>query len=1038
MSSRDDVAPLADSAVAVVGLAGRFPRAKNLEEFWQNLRDGVEAITFFSDEELEVAVADPALLASPAYVKAGAVLDGIELFDAAFFGYSPREAELIDPQQRLFLECAWEALESAGYDPETYRGLVGVYGGVGRNDYLFNIYSNPHLMRAVSPIQITIANASDYVTTRVSYKLNLKGPSVNVQTACSTSLVAVHLACQSLLNGECHLALAGGISLNVPQKSGYWYEEGGIDSPDGHCRAYDARARGTVSGNGGGVVALKRLADALADGDHIHAVIRGSAINNDGSLKVGFTAPSVTGQAEVIAEALAAAGVDADTITYVEGHGTGTSLGDPIEVAALTQAFRAATGRKGFCALGSVKTNIGHLDTGAGVAGLFKAVLALRHGLLPPSLHYEQPNPEIDFAASPFYVNATLKAWTSTPRRAGVSSFGIGGTNAHVVLEEAPEVERRGASRPHHLLVLSARTSSALEAVTTNLAEHLKRHESTELADVAYTLQVGRTRFAHRRALVCRDLDDAIAALTTRDPQRVFTLAQEPQERPVVYLLPGQGSQYVGMGRDLYEGEPRFRRELDRCAELLRPHLDLDVRAVLYPASNVDAARGDEHVEAETDGRLNQTWLAQPALFCVSYALGRLWQSWGVRPAALVGHSLGEYVAACLAGVFTLEEALALVAARGRLMQQMPAGAMLSVGLGETEVRVLLGERLALAAVNAPALCVVSGPVADVDDLQRRLERRGVYTRRLITSHAFHSAMMTEVAAPFLAQVESVKLQPPRLPYLSNVTGTWITAAEATDPHYWVRHMLAPVRFADSLRCLAEDPQWVYLEVGAGNALATFARRTRPRGQTVLTSLRQPREQASDVEFILKTLGRLWLAGVGVDWAKFNAHARPRRVPLPTYPFERKRYWIERRHPTLQQPDANAADSTPAQESPRETGPTPRADAPANAATLHPRPDTATPYAAPASELEQRVAALWQEQLGIAPIGADDNFFELGGDSLLVTRIVSRLRDAYQVDLQVRHFFEHQTVAALAACVERLLLDEIAALSEEDALRLLQ
>ncbi|OAD19106.1 polyketide synthase type I, partial [Candidatus Thiomargarita nelsonii] len=613
--------------IAIVGMSCRVPGADDVETFWQNLRDGVESITFFSDEELLSEGINPTLLNNPNYVKANPVLEGIELFDADFFGYSPREAEIMDPQQRLFLECAWEAIENTGYDVDRLRGKVGVYAGVKRSTYLLdNLYPNRDLRKSVGTFQLMIANEKDGLSTRTSYKLNLKGPSVSVQTACSTSLVAVHLACQSLLNGECDMALAGGVSVRARQKGGYLYQEDMIMSPDGHCRAFDAKAQGAVFGNGVGIVVLKRLDQALIDGDCIHAVIKDSAINNDGASKVGYTAPGVDGQVAVIAEAMR--NIDPETITYVETHGTGTTLGDPIEIAALTQAYQSHTQKNGFCAIGSVKTNVGHLDTAAGVTGLIKTVLALKHKMLPPSLHFEQPNPKIDFANSPFFVNATLSEWKSdgASRRAGVSSFGIGGTNAHVVLEEAPEQlpvisyqQKKGDTcRPWQLLVLSAKTSPALETATTNLAEHLKQHPEINFADVAYTLNIGRKVFEHRRMLVCRTVDEATETLSTLDPKGLFTQVQEHKARPVVFMFSGQGSQYVNMALELYQLEPRFREQVDQCAEILKPHLNLDLRNVLYP-----------HAEqiAEAEKQLEQTAITQPALFVIEYALAQLWMA---------------------------------------------------------------------------------------------------------------------------------------------------------------------------------------------------------------------------------------------------------------------------------------------------------------------------------------------------------------------------------------------------------------------------
>jgi acyl transferase domain-containing protein len=892
--------------IAVVGMAARVPGAKNVDEFWENLRAGVESISFFTDEELGESGVEPSLLKDPNYVKAGAVLDNIEWFDASFFGYSPREAELIDPQQRLFLECAWEALESTGYNPGSYKGEIGVYAGVSENDYwMNNLRSNAILSASSSSFTSIVANDKDYVATRASYKLNLRGPAIAVQAACSTSLVAIHLACQALLNGECDMALAGGASLRVPHKRGYLYQDGMIHSPDGHCRPFDARARGTIFGNGLGIVVLKRLADAVNENDMIYAVIKGSAVNNDGAMKIGYTAPSETGQAEVIAEALEIAGVDPATVSCVEAHGTGTLLGDPIEIAALNRAYGLNSETKGFCAIGSVKSNFGHLYNAAGVASFIKATLALKHKQIPASLNFEKPNPQIDFANSPFYVNTELRDWKTNghPRRAGVSSFGVGGTNAHVVLEEAAVEESSAPSRPWRLLLLSARTETALDAMTANLAKHLRGHPGLNLADVAHTLQIGRKVFAHRRMVVCRDADDAIEALERLEPQRVFSTAQERHDRPVAFMFTGQGSQYAGMARGLYETEPTFRAHVDACCELLKSHLDVDLRAVIYPDElRVESreSRG-EGLKPIDHGSLNQTWLTQPALFVVEYALAKLWMEWGVEPRAMIGHSIGEYVAACLAGVFSLEDAMALVATRGRLMQQLPSGAMLSVALAEEQVRTLLDARLSIAAVNAPTMCVVSGPAEDIAALERRLQDQGTACQRLHTSHAFHSTMMEPILNAFTHAVQRIKLNPPMLPFISDVTGTWITAAEATDASYWVRHLRQGVRFGEGVRELMRDPNLALLEVGPGQMLTALARRNMEEGseRVVVPSIRPLQSRKSDLEFILETVGRLWLAGAPVDWNGFYSRERRRRIPLPTYPFERQRYWVEPEKPSF-------------------------------------------------------------------------------------------------------------------------------------------
>jgi phthiocerol/phenolphthiocerol synthesis type-I polyketide synthase E len=997
--------------IAIIGLAGRFPGAKNIDEFWQNLQAGKESISFFSDSELEAAGIETEILKNPQYIKAGGILEDIDLFDAAFFGFNPREAEIMDPQHRLFLECTWEALENAGYSENNSRA-IGVYGGSSFNTYLLNnLYPNRYFLESVGNYQILISNDKDFLTTWVSYKLDLHGPSVAIQTACSTSLVAVHLACQGLLNGECDIALAGGVSVGVPEKEGYFYHEGGILSPDGHCRAFDAKAKGTVSGDGVGIVVLKRLTDAIADGDTIHAVIKGSAINNDGSIKVGYTAPNLDGQAEVIRAAQQMAEIEPETISYIEAHGTGTALGDPIEIAALTKAFRASTQAKGFCAIGSLKTNIGHLDAASGVAGLIKTVLALKHQQLPPSLHFEQPNPKIDFANSPLYVNNKLSKWlTTTSRRAGVSSFGIGGTNAHVILEQAPISEDSSISRPWQLLLLSAKTSSALETASANLAQHLKRNPEINLADVAYTLQVGRKAFNYRRVLVCRNLSEAINALA--NPAPVSTKFQESSKQANVFLFPGQGAQYINMGLELYQVEPIFRQTIDKCSQLLLPDLGLDLRSLLYPDLHLDLDP-DLHADSKTKNTelLNQTAIAQPALFVIEYALAQLWMEWGIHPQAMIGHSLGEYVAACLSGVFSLEDALYLIAARGRMMQALPSGSMIAVPLSEDEVNPLLNEELSIAAINSNRLCTISGQTEAIDKLEKQLRKLGVHYRRLHTSHAFHSAMVEPILDSFKNLVKKVTLNPPSIPYISNVTGTWITAAQATDPYYWAKHLRNTVRFADGLGELLQHPNQVLLEVGPGTTLSSLAKRQPNKNSepAVLSSLPHPQDKHSDLSFLLNTLGQLWQAGTSVDWAKFYTKEQRHRLPLPTYPFERQRFWIE-------------ANTSNFPDSPHKN----------EIVEFHPRPNLEKPYVAPESELEIEIVKIWESLLGIEQIGINDDFFELGGHSLLATQLTSRIRELFEIELPLSSLFETATVANLVELVEEKLIEKIENLPEED------
>ena len=875
--------------IAVIAMAGKFPGAASVEELWRNLCEGRETIRHYTDEELLAAGVEASLLADPHYVKAGTVLDGADKFDAAFFGLSAREAEITDPQHRLFLETAHEAVERAGYDPQTYAGAVGVFAGAAMSTYWpNNLRANPLIAQSTNPLQLLIGNDKDFVPTRVSYKLGLRGPSVNVQCACSTSLVAVHLACQSLLEGACDLALAGGVSVRFPQGHGYLYEEEGIMSPDGHCRPFDAEARGTVGGNGVGVVVLKRYSDAVRDGDRILARIIGSAINNDGAQKIGYTAPGVEGQAEAIAAAHAIADVDARTISYVETHGTATLLGDPIEMTALTQAFRATTKERGFCAIGSLKSNVGHLDTAAGVSGLIKTVLQLQHKKLVPMLHFQRPNPRINFAQSPFFVNTTLADWKPIDgvRRAGVSSFGLGGTNAHMIVEEAEERPASGPSRRGQVLTLSAKTGSALETAMRNLASWLREHPECSLADVAFTLHVGRTAHPERMAFTCASTQDAIDVLEGKHLERMWRYSDAPMERPVVFMFPGGGAQYPNMGRGLYESEAAYREAIDRCAELFRPHVGIDLRELMYPT----AARHEEAAQ-----KLKQTGLGLPALFATEYAQASLWNSWGIQPDAMIGHSLGEYTAACVSGVFSLEDAVKLVAARSRLMQTLRSGSMVALNLPESEIRPLLGEDLQFAAINGPALCVVSGPTDAIAEFSQRMEARGVECRRLHIDVASHCKLVEPILDEFAAIIRTLKIAAPKVPYISNVTGTWITAEQVRDPNYWTRHLRSTVRFADGLSELMKREQRVFLEVGPGHTLTMLANQHPAKAATqfVLASQRHPRDSQPDAQHTLNALALLWTSGVRVNWKLFHKGEKRLRVELPTYPFERQSFWVE-------------------------------------------------------------------------------------------------------------------------------------------------
>ncbi|WP_050515057.1 type I polyketide synthase [Streptomyces rimosus] len=973
--------------VAVIGMAGRFPGAPDLDAFWANLRDGVESVTALSEDDLLAEGIGRELFERDDYVRVASLLDGHDLFDARFFGFSAREATLLDPQQRLFLECSWHALEDAALDPASVR-RGGIFAGANMPAYwMSNLLGGRRIVLDADVFEQQIHNDKDYLATRTAHRLGFTGPAVSVQTACSTSLVAVHEGIKSLLVDECDVVLAGGVCVRVPQRAGYLAERGMVHSPDGHCRPFDARGAGTVFGNGVGVVVLKRLADALADGDRVLAVVKGSAVNNDGTDKVGFTAPGVAGQERVVREALRAAGVPARSVTAVEAHGTATPIGDPIEIKALTRAFRDTTDASGFCSVGSVKGNIGHLESAAGIAGFIKAVLQLRHRQLAPTAHFTAPNPRIDFAATPFRVDAALRTWEAEefPRRIGVSAFGIGGTNAHVILEEAARptaaaVEGTAADGPQ-LLVLSAKSPEALDTATRRLTARLAEPGAPDLADAAYTLQTGRSPMRHRRTLL----------RAGSAPYAEHTGESGAGRLRTVFLFPGQGAQYPGMGRELHAAEPVFAEHLDHCAEVLRDELGFDVRELLL----------DRNAPAE---RLTATEVAQPALFTVEYALARLLASWGIAPDGMVGHSLGEYVAACLAGVFTVEDALRLVALRGRLMAARPAGAMLSVQAPEERVRELLVDGLDIAAVNAPELCVASGPEQLVADLAERLAATGVPARPLHTSHAFHSPMMEPAVAPFTEAVRTARPAAPQRPFASGVTGAAITAEQATDPAYWGGHIRRPVRFADALRTALPTGRCALVEVGPGTTLSSLARAalgTR-KGLTVVRTMPRPTEAESERVTLLSGVGDLWLAGAEVDWRAL--HRVPRqRVALPGYPFARERYWIEPRGGGQQAAGASEErHSEPAQ---------------VQARTARPG-GLRTAYAAPDSDTEKQVVALWEEFLEYEPVGVHDDFFELGGHSLLATRIANRLTEVLRKQVSVRDVLAHATPARLAAALD--------------------
>ncbi|HEX3941159.1 MAG TPA: aminotransferase class III-fold pyridoxal phosphate-dependent enzyme, partial [Acidobacteriaceae bacterium] len=1028
LSSQHSLPP---GSIAIVGMTGRFPGAETVEDFWRNLASGVESITFFSDEELEIQASER----GPGYVAARPILKDTAMFDAAFFGIYPKEAEQMDPQHRVFLECAWEVLERAGYDPAHTPGAVGVFAGCSMNTYFMqNLAAGRKYLEdftgsyQVGSYVTMLGNDKDFLATRVSYKLNLRGPSITVQTACSTSLVAVNQACESLLAGGCDMALAGAVSITFPQRRGYLPQEGGLASLDGHCRPFDRRANGTVFGHGAAVLLLKRLDRAVADGDQILAVIRGVAVNNDGSGKVGYTAPSVEGQAEVVSRARKMAGVPAESITYLEAHGTGTPLGDPIEIAALNRSFRSATTASRYCSIGTAKANVGHLDVASGATGLIKTVLQMQHRSIPQLLHFEQPNPHLELDDSPFVFDREPRPWKPEgfPLRAGVSAFGVGGTNAHVIVEEAPDLPASSAGRKHQLFVWSAKSAAAADAIAGQLAAHFHANPDLNFADAAYTLQASRSRHKHRRAIQASNLAEAASALAGNDGD-CWHEDHPIEGGSVVFCFPGQGIQTLGMAYGLYRDEPVFREWMDRCDAILRPMLGESLLAVLYPEATRSGNGASAGEIAVLASRLNQTDYAQPAIFAVEYSLAQLWISWGIRPAAMVGHSIGEFAAATLAGVLSLEDALRLVAARGRIMQELPAGgAMLAVRAEEETVVPLLGAKLDLAAVNGPRLMVVSGPEAEIAALVERLDAMQIQSRRLITSHAFHSRLVEPALAAFAAQVSAVQFGAPAIPYVSTLTGQWVTAEELSQTAYWTRQMREPVRFGRAIEELLRTPQRILLEVGAGETAAQMMRQTalasapQPSAPVIVSSLASRRDGiGDDTQSMLSTLARLWLAGVDPDWTALHGEAR-RRVLLPTYPFERKRYWAEPPAPAI--PDAAAgpfpmsANLTPVNDN-RIVENTPVSASTSAEGPLMSQNANASPSNGMLEELKALVTDLSGADL--AQVDGQAYFLELGFDSLFLTQLTQAIQGKYRVKLSFREIMEsYPTLGGLADHLE--------------------
>jgi phthiocerol/phenolphthiocerol synthesis type-I polyketide synthase E len=1004
--------PLPDNAIAVIGMAARLPGADSVSAFWRNLRRGEESIVSLSEADLSTAGIPDQALANPAYVRRAALLDGIDEFDAEFFGFTPQGARMMDPQHRLFLQCAWHALEDSGYEPGHIDGSVGVYGTSSASGYLLhNLMSHHDPNRILGQgatfdmINLSLQNDKDYLATRISHQFDLRGPALAVQTACSSSLVAVHLACQSILSGECEMALAGAASIRVPHRVGYWHEPGSMVSATGHCRPFDVRADGTVFGSGVAVVVLKPFGAAVADGDRIHAVIRGSAVNNDGSTKMNYAAPNAAGQAEVIAEAHAVAEVDASTVSYVETHGTGTPLGDPIEIEGLRQAFELSTAvRRGPCAIGSVKSNIGHLEVASGIAGLIKTILCLKHRAIPGTLHYTSPNPELRLDRSPFVVQQEYGPWKwDGARRAGVSSFGVGGTNVHLVLEEAPAAASADIVAGPQVLLLSARSADALDCSRSALAADLADDgDERNLADVAFTL-AGRRGESVRLAAVVKDQQHAADVLSTPDHDNVFigrsSLGDESGRETIAFTFPGQGAQHAGMARGLYESEPVFAEQFDLCVAGFADEMDIDLRAEIFDGVGRNLERTDR---------------TQPALFAVEYALARLMEAYGVRPSAVAGHSIGEYAAATIAGVFDLPTAIEAVSMRARLMHDAPGGVMVAVAKPVDAITDYLTPDVDVAAVNESGSCVVAGAEDSIRAFQDRLAADGIVARRVRTSHAFHSRLMDGVVPEFERFLSNLTLREPRIPILSNITGTWMSAREATDPAMWAHQIRATVRFANELDVLLADPSRILVEVGPGGTLTASATRHGrwSDGHRAVRLMRHPVQNRSDHDTFLLALGQLWAAGVEVDWAPLARGHRPRRVTLPGYPFERQRHWVDHRN----------------------TAPIADGGIPLNGAAV-PRVGQAGGGVARngASSMEDTVQRIWGQCLGLNSIDRSANFFELGGDSLVAISVAMTAANE-GLDLTPQDLYENQTVVALAERLTARYAGGLAGRSLDDAM----
>lgn len=981
--------------VAIIGMAGRFPGALSIEELWGVLKDGKETISFFTAEELDKAIPE-ALRNDPLYVKARGVVPSAKEFDARFFGLNPKLAQAMDPQQRLFLEIAWEVLEQSGHLPKHFDGSIGVYAGTGTNTYYKNnVLPNKELLNQVGHLQANTVNEKDYIASRTAYHLNLKGPAVSVHSACSTSLLAIAEAVEAIRNGQCDIALAGGSSLTAPINSGHLYQEGSMLSSDGHCRSFDAEGKGTVFSDGAGVILLKNLEDAKKDGDFIYGLIKGVGINNDGGGKGSFTAPSVEGQADAISRALDDAQISPDEISYLEAHGTATPLGDPIEMEGLHMAF-GAQDKKGYCALGSIKSNMGHLTAAAGVAGLIKTILAMNNRQIPASLGFSKPNPAIDFENSPFFVNAELRQWDvdQDSRKAGISSFGVGGTNVHVVVEEyVMEAKNTDPGRPLQLLPWSAKTETSLETYGDKLGTYLISNASLSLADISYSLKTTRDSFAHRQFVLSNSTKEASEKLLKDEKSKLNRSILKVVPSEVAFMFPGQGAQYLQMGKALYEHEIVFREAVDNCSDLLVKDLKEDIRKIIFPETN----------STEAEEKLKDTRFTQPALFVIEYALAQLWMSWGITPTLICGHSIGEFVGAHLAGIFNLEDALHLIAVRGRLVSELPGGSMLSIRMTAEEITKILPESLSMAAINSDRLCVVSGDDKDIGEFIQIIKKEGIPHVLLATSHAFHSTMMDPVLDTFKHEVKKTALRAPNLPVISTVTGKKLSDSDAIDPEYWTNHLRATVRFSDAMDTILKLDDIILLEVGPGKSLTTLARQKKvAKSKTIVPSLPIPKTGEGSYTELLSALGNLWLNGLEPDWAKFYSDQSREKLKLPTYAFDRKPCWVD----PIESEQYNNTNKILTIEPTKPV-------VTSNSSIEH----TNNPEPMRKPIILKKISELIANASGIELEDADFNysFLELGLDSLILTQIALTCKKEFNIPITFRQLNEEFSTPELLA-----------------------